>query len=82
MQSEKVMVGCKLPHGLVLEVGLDPKLGIPSDKYRNAVLQGTLGARAGAKFGSTLVPRDLWDAWLKKNAKLRYVVDKSVFVIP
>lgn len=81
MEIERVNIGCKLPHGLVLEVGLDPKVGVPTGKYRSVVLQGTLGARAGAKFGSTLVPRDLWDVWAKKNAKLRYVVDKSVFVI-
>jgi hypothetical protein len=81
MPEEQINIGCKLPHGLVLEIGLDPKTGIPTEKYRNAVLQGTLQARKGAKFGSAFVPRDLWDAWVAKNKKFRYVVDGSVFVV-
>lgn len=78
---EKINIGCKLPHGLVLEVGL-AKNGIPGEGYRAVVLQGTLAARVGAKFGSTLIAKAVWDAWIKENVKLRYVVDKSVFVIP
>lgn len=79
-KEETINIGCKLPHGLALEVGLD-KFGAPGDNYRCCVLQGLLKARKGAKFGSTLVPKPLWDSWVKTNAKLRYVVEKSVFVI-
>lgn len=80
-KEERVNVGCMLPHGLALEVGLDTKTGQPTEDYRCVVLQGVLKARKGAKFGSTLVPVGVWEPWLKANAKMRFVVDKSVFVI-
>jgi hypothetical protein len=80
-KEDSVNIGCKLPHGLVLEIGLDPKTGKPTEDYRCVVLQGLLKARKGAKYGTTLVPVVVWEPWLKANAKLRYIVDKSVFVI-
>lgn len=76
-----VSIGCKLPHGLVIEVGLD-KGGVPSDEYRNVVLNGLSKARVGSKYGVTSVPADIWVTWLKHNTKLRYIVDGSVFVLP
>ena len=79
-KEESINIGCKLPHGLALEVGLE-KDGTPGKDYRCVVLQGLLKARKGSKYGSTLVPVAVWASWLKANAKLRYVVDKSVFVI-
>lgn len=81
MVVERINIGCSLPHGYVLEIGLPKKTGVPAKDYRFAILQGLSGARKGAKFGSALVPKDLWDEWLAKNAKLRYVVDQSIFVI-
>ena len=80
-KEERVNIGCKLPHGLALEVGLDPKTGQPTKDYRCVVLQGLLKAKKGAKHGSTLVPKAVWDTWLAANLKLRYVVEQSVFVI-
>lgn len=77
---EKINIGCKLPHGLLLEFGL-AKNGIPGKDYCAVVLQGTLAARPGAKFGSTFMAKALWDEWSVKNANLRYLVDGSVFVI-
>lgn len=78
--DETISIGCKLPHGLVLEIGVN-KDGTPGESYRNAVLQGTVDARKGAKYGVTKVPRDLWLKWLANNKNLRYVVDLSVFVV-
>ena len=80
MANEKVTIGCKLPHGLVLEIGLD-KDGVPGKGYQCAVLQGLSKARKGAQYGLTLVDRGLWEAWVAKNKTLRYVIDKSVFVV-
>lgn len=78
--EEKVNIGCKLPHGLALEIGID-KAGFPVEGYQCFVLQGLNKARKGAKHGSTLVPKTVWESWLAKNTKLRYVVDGSVFAI-
>jgi hypothetical protein len=78
---ENINIGCKLPHGIVLEIGSLGKDGVPGKDYRCAVLQGTLLARKGARYGTALVPRDLWETWVAKNKAFRYVVDGSVFVV-
>lgn len=80
MEVEKVNIGCKLPHGLALEIGIDKK-GTPGEGYQCVVLQGLIKARTGSKFGVTSVPKAVWDKWLAKNTKLRYIVDGSVFVV-
>lgn len=80
-----VNVACCLPTGLTLTVG---KAGTP--EYAVAELVGVIAAgnkavsfpnRKGLKFGVTAVPVEIWNAWLAKNKALRYVVDKSVFVV-
>lgn len=91
MADETVKVACGLPHGLVLEVD-PPKPGADIlDTYLSVELTGFLAAgksaatfpdRKGSKFGLTLVRADFWQVWLAKNKTLRYVVDKSVFVVP
>lgn len=74
-----LVIGCKLPHGYVLEIGLS-KGGVPTKNYKSVVLNGTLNATANAKFGVVKVDEALWAAWLKQNRTLRYVVDGSIFV--
>jgi hypothetical protein len=86
-KEERINIGCKLPHGLAIEIGMvagntkGNTFAVPGPDYRCVVLQGLLGARKGAKYGSTLVPKPVWETWVKANAKLRYVVDGSIFVI-
>lgn len=79
--AERINIGCKLPHGFLIEVGLHAKTQQPTDDYAAIVLQGTLKARKGSKHGSTLVDKAVWEAWLAENKTLRYVLDKSIFVI-
>lgn len=66
----RVKIGCKLPHGPTIEVG-EPG----DDDYRYYQLDGC----AGKAPGFTLVPKDVWDIWKRANAKLRYVMDGSIF---
>lgn len=78
-----ITIGCKNPHGLVLELGVNVRTQMPTDKYQCVVLNGKLKTgSAKATFGVTTVDEDFWKAWLKKNAKLRYVLDGSVFQVP
>lgn len=77
-----VTIGCKTPHGLVLEIGVNPKNCTIGKDYRCVVLNGLNTAKAGARYGMTSVDEDFWEAWLKTNSKLRYVLDGSVGVIP
>jgi len=67
-----VSIGCKLPNGFNIEVNAtrDAK-GVISDKYRSVYLAG--------KGAITAVPADVWDLWLRANAKLRYVRDGSIY---
>lgn len=82
----KVKVYCNLPQGVTLELGTPGK-----DDYQYVQLLGTVKAgpsaktipnRKGEKFGLTIIDSDFWNSWLAKNSKLRYVVDKSVLVVP
>jgi hypothetical protein len=91
MNDEVVKVACGLPHGYMLEID-PPKPGVEiPDTYLSVELTGVLKAgklaitipnRKGERFGLTLVRADFWAAWLAKNKTLRYVVDKSIFVVP
>jgi hypothetical protein len=78
-----IKIACKLPHGIVLEVGTPGK-----PDYQGVELTGTIKAgksaktfsnRKGESFGVSVVDSSLWQAWLAKNKTLRYVIDKSVF---
>lgn len=71
-----ITIGCRLPHGTVMETG------IPGTKnYAYVVLNGTLKALPKAKFGSTRVDSELWNAWKKQNASLRYLQEGSIFEV-
>ena len=69
-----VYVGCKLPHGVVLEMGLDAE-GRKVDGYRRVKLNGGNhpSARDAAGFGITEVMDDFWNAWKKKNGGLTFM---------
>lgn len=73
-----VIVGCKLPHGLVMELG---KVG--DEKYKRHVLFGANGNSKGAivagGFGITTVPADFWEQWTKKNRHLELLKNGAVF---
>lgn len=80
MKIPTVNVGCKLPHGTVLELGA-AKVVKTAVVYDHIVLQGRLAAKRGAAYGTTAVEAEFWAKWLKMNAKLRYVMDGSIFVV-
>lgn len=63
-----VVVCCKLPNGIILEMG---KLG--DDNYTQVRLNGSNSARVVGGFGLTDVSKEFWDAWRTKNARLDFV---------
>lgn len=69
-----VKIGCKLPYGPTIEIGTPGEEG-----YKFFELNGWYSTKS--KFGVTLIPAEVWEAWVKKNAKLRYVMDGSVYLI-
>lgn len=85
-EVRRVKIACCLPQGLLLETGTPGTKSFMSAEIIGTVKAGssaiTFPDRKGLKFGVTLVRQDLWEAWLAKNKTLRYVVDKSVLVVP
>lgn len=77
-----VVIGCKLPHGLIIEVGID-KNGNKSERYQSIKLNGPNrdGNRIiGNAYGFTHVDKALWELWVKTHADLPYVKKELVFV--
>lgn len=57
MSKETVIVGCKLPNGIIMQVG-----------EATHVINGFNHSNVIAGHGITNdVPKDLWEAWLKEN---------------
>jgi hypothetical protein len=79
-----VVVGCKLPNGLILEMG---RPGDGED-YTRVLLKGPRGNciqtvdgnPVVGGFGLTTVSKAFWDAWFKRNQKMKFIRDGHVFV--
>lgn len=70
-----VTVGCKLPHGLIISAKNT------EGEIVSVTLKGANDARIIGGYGITeFVPKDLWDAWIRKNAKFAAVLNGSVFI--
>lgn len=70
-----VTVGCKLPNGLICELG---KIG--DEDYRSVTLNGANTANIHGGFGLTPgVDAAFWSAWVKKHKRLPFVAKGLVF---
>ncbi len=77
-----VIIGCKLPSGLTIEVGID-KNGNKSERYQAVTLAGPTreGNRIlGNPYGFTTVDKALWEEWVRTHEDLPYVRRKLIFV--
>lgn len=76
VDGESVLVGCKLPHGIVLELG---KPG--EDKYSRVELAGQNTSRIPGGYGLTHVNKAFMAEWMKRkeNASLAFVKRGYVF---
>lgn len=74
--TKMVVVGCKLPNGLLCERGARD-----DDNYYSVRLNGSNDSRVIGGYGITPdVPADFWDWWVKKHARLEFVRKGQVFV--
>lgn len=76
-----VIVGCKLPHGLKLEI-FDRG---PKERDRQVVesytLNGANASRIVGGYGLTDgIPKGFWDRWAKENAAHKALKNGSIFV--
>ena len=72
-----VTIGCKLPNGLLLEMG---RIGDPD--YVVVALKGANDSAVVGGYGMTQVSEDFWKAWYQKNQGLTFVKKQMVFVAP
>jgi hypothetical protein len=73
--TDTVTVGCKLPNGLICEMG---KAG--AENYKRVVLKGANDSKVIGGFGMTQVDGEFMAAWLKKYAWLPAVKNGLVFL--
>lgn len=87
----KVLVGCKLPNGLVMEiVKPQPQVGAlhPAPRGKFIKLNGAAAVNGGRiarinqapEYGTTLVDAEFAAAWFKANADLPVVQNGAVFI--
>lgn len=73
--TKMVVVGCKLPNGIILELGKRNTEG-----HKSVRLRGSNTTRVIGGFGLTDVSEDFMTAWLKKNARLSFVKRGLIFI--
>jgi len=72
MAGKTVIVGCKLPHGIVLENPLDPSV-------KRLIKGKNSSLIVGAPHCTTEVDADFWAAWLGANADFPAVKSGAIF---
>ena len=68
-----VVVGCKLPHGLILEHPMDVSKKVELAGLNKAII-------IGAEYASTEVDADFWDQWSAVNKEFPAVKSGAIFV--
>jgi hypothetical protein len=63
MASEKVIIGSKLPNGLILRHPLKDSIVEVEIKGLNSAPMGANGARVIIPYATTEVDKDFWEAW-------------------
>lgn len=83
-----VVIGCKLPHGLVMELGIEQQqVGTGTQltrgpSYQRFTVKGANAARIVGGYGVTQgVPADFAAAWMEKNKNLQFVRDGLIFIV-
>jgi hypothetical protein len=73
MAAKSVVIGCKLPHGIVLEHPMDPKVTVAINGKNKAVI-------IGAEYATTTVDGDFWEQWSAVNKEFPAVRSGAIFV--
>ncbi len=81
--AKKIMIGCKLPSGLVLDYPNKPnKEGhlVDSDRKDRVSLRGVKHSKiVGSPYGLTQVDAEFWAAWKKANPKFPALLNGTIF---
>lgn len=68
-----VVVGCKLPHGIIIQHPMDPTKTVELKGKNNAVI-------IGADYSTTEVDGDFWEQWAAVNKEFPAVNSGAIFV--
>lgn len=71
--AKTVIVGCKLPHGIILEHPMDPSKTIEIKGQNKVVI-------IGADYATTEVDGDFFEQWLAVNKEFPAVKSGAIFV--
>src|SRR5262245_15898253 len=78
---ETCVVGCKLPHGLNLDLILKKGADGQPDETQRILLKGKNASHIVGGYGLTQnVPKEAFEQWLKDNARRKFVRNGSVFM--
>jgi len=73
IMGKTVIVGCKLPTGIILESPLDPGIKVELNGANKATI-------IGAGYGSTEVDDDFWQLWAAQNKDFPAFASHAIFV--
>ena len=70
--AKTVIIGCKLPHGIILEHPLDPSKSVKlAGRHASPII--------GATHSTTEVDADLWETWKAVHANFAPLKAKAIF---
>lgn len=75
-----ILIGCKLPHGLQLQVTERPEVVVLNGQNQHAV--GKDFYVPNAPYGETEIDAEFWQAWKKENAGLDMLKNGLIFEAP
>lgn len=74
--SDDVLIACKLPYGLHLDLG---KQRVTLNGSGKSEKVGRFFSISSEAYGLTKVPRDFWESWFKANSNLDAVKKGYIF---
>lgn len=81
MAKETVLIGCRLPHGLTLEVRepMSPE-GQPGEIITSAKINGMNSSKIiGATYVTTSINAELWETWKKERPNYPALKNGAIF---
>jgi hypothetical protein len=70
--GSKMIIGCRLPNGIVLEHPKDPRQKVTLNGVNKSLIKGST-------YGITRVDRDFWAAWRKEHGEFPALKMGSIF---
>ena len=73
MAGKTIVIGCKLPNGIIIEHPLNPADTVELNGKNKALI-------LGSEYGTTEVDADFWEQWHAVNSDVGPVANNAIFV--